>query len=76
MGQKLIEDSELRSGYSLALVKGSHIYVDRFLANPLVIQIPEDGRIVFALPCDGRTLIGTTELKHEISDPIKCIEQN
>lgn len=73
--KKLIEDSDLRSEYSLALVKGSHIYVDRFLANPLVIQIPEDCRIVFALPCDRRTLIGTTELKHEISDQINCSEQ-
>ena len=73
--KKLIEDSELRSEYSLALVKGSHIFIDRFLVNPLVIQIPEDDRIVFALPYIGRTLIGTTELKHEISDQISCSEQ-
>lgn len=73
--KKLIEDSELRSKYSLALLKGSHIVIDQILAYPLVIQIPEDGRIVFALPHDGRTLIGTTELKHAINDPISSSEQ-
>lgn len=71
----LIEDSELRNEYSLSLVKGSHIFIDPFLANPLVIQIPEDGRIVFALHYDGRTPIGTTELKRGIYDQINCSEQ-
>ncbi len=73
--KKLIDDSDLRSEYSFALLKGSHILIDRFLANPLVVQIPENDRIVFALPHNGRTLIGTTELKHEISDQINCSEQ-
>ena len=74
--KKLIEDSELSSKYSLALVKGSHILIDRFFAIPLVIQIPEDGRIVFALPYHGRSLLGTTEVKNEISDEISCSEQD
>lgn len=69
---KLIERSCIKSAYSLALVRGSHLIVDRFLANPLVIQVPNDGRIVFALPLKNRTLIGTTEVNHRIGQQIIC----
>jgi len=70
--KELIERSNINSAYSLALVKGSHLIGDRFLANPLVIQVKKDGRIVFALPFENKTLIGTTEVKHESADQIIC----
>ena len=69
---KLLEDSGIKSRYRLMLIKGSHIFVERTLENPLVIQMAEDGRIVFALPVGQRTLIGTTEVKQELSDSIVC----
>ena len=70
--KELSDRSSINSAYSLALVKGSHLIVDRLLANPIVIQVPSDGRIVFALPLGGNTLIGTTEVTHKISDQISC----
>ena len=73
--KQLVDDSWINSAYSLALVKGSHLFVNRELKNPIVVQVPEDGRIVFALPHEDKALIGTTELRHEISDRIMCSEQ-
>jgi glycerol-3-phosphate dehydrogenase len=70
--KELIDRSTIDSAYSLALVRGSHLIVDRLLANPLVIQVPSDSRIVFMLPLGKNTLIGTTEVMHKISDQISC----
>lgn len=48
----------------LSLSQGIHLVVDqRFLAGNSAMMIPktEDGRVLFALPWHGRTLIGTTD---------------
>lgn len=52
-----------RHAPALRLVKGSHIVVDRrYDGNHAYILQNSDGRVVFALPFEGRfTLIGTTE---------------
>ena len=70
--KQLIDDSGINAEFDLALLKGSHLFVDFELSNPLVIQVPGGNRIIFAMPYEGKTLIGTTELKHEISNPISC----
>lgn len=70
--KQLIDGSGIDTKFDLALLKGSHLFVDCELSNPLVIQVPEDNRIIFAMPYNGKTLIGTTELKHEISNPVTC----
>ena len=49
---------------TLRLIKGSHIVVPRLFEHPFayIFQHP-DGRIVFAIPYEGKfTLIGTTDL--------------
>lgn len=57
--------------------KGSHIVVD----DPRVLEATggreiffehEDGRIVLIYPLKGRVLIGTTDLEHDMDDPIVC----
>ena len=50
---------------SLRLVKGSHIVVDqRFTHDHAYIFQNADGRIIFAIPYEGRfTLIGTTDVE-------------
>lgn len=47
----------------LRLVKGSHIVVPALHAgdDAYILQQP-DGRVVFALPFEGRTLVGTTDV--------------
>ncbi|KQZ84874.1 FAD-dependent oxidoreductase [Microbacterium sp. Root166] len=59
--------------------KGSHIVLD----NPELLAATggrelffenEDGRIVLIYPLKGRVLVGTTDLEHEMGDPIVCTE--
>jgi glycerol-3-phosphate dehydrogenase len=53
------------STHRLRLVKGSHIVVPRVFAHEhaYIFQAP-DGRIIFAIPYEGRfTLIGTTDVE-------------
>ena len=59
--------------------KGSHIVLD----NPELLAATggreiffehEDGRIVLIYPLKGRVLVGTTDLEHDMSKPIRCTE--
>lgn len=72
---KIMAESCIKSDYSLAPVKGSHIIVQRSINNPIVIQVPEDSRIVFMLPHGNQTLIGTTEVVHDMECEITCSDQ-
>jgi len=60
--------------------KGSHIVLDHpgLLAATGGREIffeHEDGRIVLIYPLDGRVLVGTTDLEHDMSQPIRCTEE-
>ncbi len=59
LNKRLCESSESR----VRLIKGSHIAVPRLYEgdHAYILQQP-DGRVVFALPFDGCTLIGTTDV--------------
>ncbi|MET0812333.1 MAG: glycerol-3-phosphate dehydrogenase/oxidase [Microbacterium sp.] len=59
--------------------KGSHIVLD----NPALLAATggrelffeaTDGRIVLIYPLKGRVLVGTTDLEHDMADPIVCTE--
>lgn len=56
--------------FALRLVKGSHIIVERFFeGDHAYIFQNADGRIIFAIPYEGKfTLIGTTDLPYD-GDP-------
>ncbi|MCT8469822.1 glycerol-3-phosphate dehydrogenase [Chromohalobacter canadensis] len=63
----LEEVASLDHTYSLRLIKGSHIVVNKLFDHgySYIFQQP-DGRIVFAIPYEGDfTLIGTTDIEHE-----------
>src|SRR6478752_3833711 len=59
--------------------KGSHVVLDHpdLLAatggRELFFE-NEDGRIVLIYPLKGRVLVGTTDLEHDMGDPIVCTE--
>ncbi len=60
--------------------KGSHIVLDHpeLLAATGGREIffeHEDGRIVLIYPLDGRVLVGTTDLEHEMGEPVLCTEE-
>lgn len=51
--------------HNLTLVRGSHIILKQRLSEvALLLQSPDDRRIFFVLPWQGRTMIGTTEVPH------------
>ncbi len=59
--------------------KGSHIVLD----SPELLAATggrelffenEDGRIVLIYPLKGRVLVGTTDLEHDMADPVVCTE--
>jgi glycerol-3-phosphate dehydrogenase len=60
--------------------KGSHIVLDhpRLLAatggRELFFE-HKDGRIVLIYPLKGRVLVGTTDIDHDMADPIVCTEE-
>jgi len=60
--------------------KGSHIVLDHpeLLAATRGDEIffeHGDGRIVLIYPLAGRVLVGTTDLEHDMAQPIRCTEE-
>ena len=60
--------------------KGSHIVLDHpeLLAATGGREIffeHVDGRIVLIYPLDGRVLVGTTDLEHDMTQPVRCTEE-
>ncbi len=73
--KQILERGGIASTTRLDLVRGSHLVVRRPLSAGFALQTEHDRRLVFALPYHGhhgRTLIGTTEVRQSLSDPIEC----
>lgn len=66
----LLARSEIDSDHQLDLVRGSHLLIDRALHHAVLLESPESERICFALPYQGRTLVGTTEERQSLDDAI------
>jgi glycerol-3-phosphate dehydrogenase len=69
---RLLDDSGIASTHRLDLVRGSHLVVHRRIKHGYLLQSSEDGRICFALPYRDHTLIGTTEVRQTLEEPIVC----
>lgn len=64
---ELREQDGSKTGKMIHLTKGVHVVVDgeRFpLRNSVYFDVP-DGRMVFAIPRDGKTYIGTTDTNYD-----------
>ncbi len=48
--------------------RGSHILMDAVIERPTLLQASSDGRVFFAVPAFGGTLVGTTDFEDE-GDP-------
>jgi glycerol-3-phosphate dehydrogenase len=69
---RLLELSKVPSEYRLDLVRGSHLLVRRESRHGFLLQSPDDGRVCFVLPFGGNSLIGTTEVRQTLDQPIAC----
>ena len=72
---RLLEASGIDSGFTIDHVRGSHLIVKASFPHALVLQAPGERRIIFVIPLDAEhVLLGTTEHKHDLTDPIVCTD--
>lgn len=70
--EALLRQSGIPSAHHLDLVRGSHLLIDRPAAHGLLVESPEEERFCFILPYQGKTLLGTTEVRQTLDDAIAC----
>ena len=59
----LLRRNDIDAPYTLSLVRGSHVVLDRRLSDRgLLLQSSSDRRVFFVLPWKETTLVGTTEV--------------
>lgn len=73
--QSLLQESGIFSPYELDLVRGSHLIIEKSCRQAYLFEAPNDRRIFFVLPWKGNTLIGTTEVRQTINEPIACSQE-
>lgn len=69
---RLLQKNNLKTPYELDLVRGSHIVLNQPCTQAYLLEVPNEQRIFFVLPKNDQTLIGTTEVRQDLDDPIAC----
>ncbi|KKO45101.1 FAD-dependent oxidoreductase [Arsukibacterium ikkense] len=69
--QQLLQQSGLPE-QPLDLVRGSHLLLPPISRYGHMLEVPGEARIVFVLPYQGNTLLGTTEVRQQLAEPIQC----
>ena len=69
--QQLLKQSGLPE-QPLDLVRGSHLLLPPISRYGHMLEVPGEARIVFVLPYQGKTLLGTTEVRQQLDEAIKC----
>lgn len=72
---ELLARSGIASSYRLDLIRGSHLLVPHALNCGFLLQSPDDGRVCFVLPYQSQAMIGTTEVRQTLDEPIACSKQ-
>jgi glycerol-3-phosphate dehydrogenase len=72
---QLLEQSELPLQQTLDLVRGSHLLLPAISRYGHMLEVPGERRIVFVLPYQGQTLLGTTEVRQSLAEPIECSDE-
>jgi len=70
--EHLLQSSNIQAKYHLDLIRGSHLIINRHCVHALILDIPEETRIFFVLPWQGSTMVGTTEVRQKLDEPIAC----
>ena len=69
--QALLTSSGLPTPIQLDLVRGSHLILPGYLPRGYFLEIPGSNRICFALPYQDSILLGTTEFRQTLDEPIQ-----
>jgi glycerol-3-phosphate dehydrogenase len=73
--QQLAAQSGIALGHQLDLVRGSHLVLDAPCTQAWLLEVPNERRIFFVLPWKGQTLLGTTEVRHTLGEPVECSDE-
>ncbi len=73
--RQLLDASEIPAKHYLDLVRGSHLVVDRLCPAAILAEVRASKRIAFILPYLGKTLVGTTEERQTLEEPIACSDR-
>lgn len=72
--EALLLQSDLPGQQQLDLVRGSHLLLPAIGRYGHMLEVPDSSRIVFALPYQHQCLLGTTEVRQQLHEPIACSE--
>jgi len=67
----LAQRSGLEPAYRIDWVRGSHLLFAGHNPQAMLLQVPQEDRIFFVLPYEGRTMVGTTEVPQSSAEPIE-----
>ncbi len=67
-----VTSSGIKPVHELDLIRGSHLYLKSKVSRGYLVEDPNEERVCFALPYMDKTLLGTTEVRQSIDDPIEC----
>jgi len=70
--RQLLDASNIAARHDLDLVRGSHLLIERPCDGAFLLEAPSDARACFVLPYQGKTLVGSTEVRQQLSEPIAC----
>ena len=70
--EQLLINNNIKPNYNIDHIRGSHIIIDRYIPHGYLFEYPNEKRIFFVLPYKNKTLIGTTEERQTLLDPIRC----
>ncbi|MCP3675030.1 MAG: glycerol-3-phosphate dehydrogenase/oxidase [Gammaproteobacteria bacterium] len=69
--EQLLKDNKIPSSYSMDLVRGSHIVINKKSEHAYILEVPGEQRIFFVLPYNDRMLIGITEQRQTLLEKIQ-----
>jgi len=72
---RLLDKSGIRIPYRLDLVRGSHLVLAKPCSQAYLLEVPNERRIFFVLLWKGGTLLGTTEVRQTLDEPIVCSQE-
>jgi glycerol-3-phosphate dehydrogenase len=73
--EQLLEKSGLSAPYRLDLIRGSHLLLAEPCTTAYLLEVPGERRIIFVLPWKGNTIVGTTEVRQGVDEPIACSDE-
>jgi len=72
---QLNSKSGISNQHRLDLVRGSHIVLNCSCKDGYLLEVPSERRVFFVLPYQGKTLVGTTEVRQTLDEPIQCSDE-